>query len=325
MSELLSQEQIASLVEAARSGALPDDGSKPAHRRGRRIRTIDFTRPTKFTTEQERRIRRALDTFCRASSARLSAELRSSLDLEVINSQQLTWADAHRNLPRHAICALVEISPGGGRLLLAAEQPLVLASIERLLGGSEESAPRSRRMSDVDWVLARHLFGTLVSQLTPVWSDLAGQTLELDSVDSQMELSQLAPVSEPTLELTMESRLGPLSTTVMLLIPYMSIAAVAEHISGRDEGMFDRDPAAPAAVEAALRGVEVTVRAEVARVPMTVAEVLALRPGDVVRLNAPVERGITVCTDETPIYRARPGRWRVRRAVQVTGPAGAGA
>ena len=63
------------------------------------MRTVDFTRPTKFTTDQERRIKRALDTFCRTASTRLSAELRMPLELEVINVSQLTWGNAHAQVP----------------------------------------------------------------------------------------------------------------------------------------------------------------------------------------------------------------------------------
>src|SRR5690606_22731275 len=57
MSEILTNDQIAALVEAAKQGELPEE---PSGRRGRRLRTVDFSRPTKFTSEQERRITRTL-------------------------------------------------------------------------------------------------------------------------------------------------------------------------------------------------------------------------------------------------------------------------
>ena len=59
------------------------------------MRAVDFTRPTKFTADQERRLKRSLEAFCRTASTRLSAELRVPLELEVINASQLTWANAH--------------------------------------------------------------------------------------------------------------------------------------------------------------------------------------------------------------------------------------
>ena len=70
------------------------------------MRTVDFTRPTKFTADQERRIKRALETFCRTASTRLSAELRMPLELEVINVSQLTWGNAHAQVPPRSVSGL---------------------------------------------------------------------------------------------------------------------------------------------------------------------------------------------------------------------------
>jgi flagellar motor switch protein FliM len=50
---------------------------------------------------------------------------------------------------------------------------------------------------------------------------------------------------------------------------------------------------------------------------MAIEEVLALKPGDVLRLNAPAEAGITLFADKVPVHRAKPGRSGSRRAAQV--------
>ena len=137
------------------------------------MRTVDFTRPTKFTAEQERRIKRALDTFCRTASTRLSAELRMPLELEVINVSQLTWANAHAQVPPRSVSCLVEVPDVGTRMLLSAEMNLVLSAIELLLGGAgRPTVPRERRLTDIDWALARHFLDRLLAQLSIVWSDL---------------------------------------------------------------------------------------------------------------------------------------------------------
>ena len=50
-------------------------------RRPRRVRDVDFSRPTKFTPDQQRRFERAHESFCRGSSTRLSTELRNPLQI----------------------------------------------------------------------------------------------------------------------------------------------------------------------------------------------------------------------------------------------------
>src|SRR3954467_2679586 len=106
---VLSPEAIAALVDAARDGRLPDE--KPSPQRRRRMRAVDFTRPTKFTSEQERRLGRTLEAFCRTASTRLSAELRVPLEFEVLTSSQLTWANAHAAVPANSTAAILEDEP----------------------------------------------------------------------------------------------------------------------------------------------------------------------------------------------------------------------
>src|ERR1700759_4630503 len=110
----MSEAEIAALVDAARDGRLPEE--KPAPQRRRRMRAVDFTRPTKFTSEQERRLGRTLEAFCRTASTRLSAELRVPLEMEVLTSSQLTWANAHTQVPASSTSAIFVVEPIGTRM-----------------------------------------------------------------------------------------------------------------------------------------------------------------------------------------------------------------
>ena len=142
--QVMSPDAIAALVEAAKEGRLPEESGADRSRQ-RRMRTVDFTRPTKFTADQERRIKRALEIFCRTASTRLSAELRMPLELEIINSSQLTWGNAHAQVPAGSVSCLVETPDVSTRMLLSAEMNLVTHAIDLLLGGAGggEAARRS--------------------------------------------------------------------------------------------------------------------------------------------------------------------------------------
>lgn len=326
MSELLNNDQVAALVEAAQQGELPDDhvgSGGPSHlRRSRRLRSVDFARPTKFTSEHERRIVRALDAFCTTAATRLSAELRVPLELEVIDTTQLPWSSAQSALPPDSVGAALAVAPVGTRMLLTAELPLVLLTIEHLLGGAPERPPKARKLSEIDWALTRRLFDMLTHHLSLVWQDLAGLTLEARDVDTHMEGLQVTAVSDPTLTLTFEARIDRHSSTLALLVPWSAIDAVGDELAGRETRSEAADPRIAAAVRRAVAGAEVVLRAEVAHVDMAIDEVLALEPGDLVRLGAPAEAGVGIYAEDVPIHRAQPGRSGTRRAVQVTAPGG---
>jgi flagellar motor switch protein FliM len=288
---VLSPDAIAALVDAARDGRLPED--KPAPQRRRRMRAVDFTRPTKFTSEQERRLGRTLEAFCRTASGRLTAELRVPLELEVLTSTQLTWANAHAAVPANSTAAIFNVEPIGTRMLLSTESTLLLGAIELLLGGTIDGGVKERRMTDIDQALGRHFLERLLAQLTLIWTDVAGLNLSLET--------------------------SGLSATLALLIPWSAIAPVADQFAAREDGKGSRSEDDATSVRRAVGDVEMTVRAEVASVAMPIEAVLALKEGDLLRLNAPASGGITLFADKVPVHTGRPGRSGSRRAVQVTG------
>jgi flagellar motor switch protein FliM len=116
----------------------------------------------------------------------------------------------------------------------------------------------------------------------------------------------------------MEARLERDSATLALLLPFSAIAPVAHRFSSRDHVAGEEPVVQGTAVHDAVANVEMTVRAEVAAVELPIEEVLALRAGDVVRLDGRTDAGVTLYADTIPMHRGQPGRSGARRAVQVT-------
>ncbi len=314
--DVLSNDQVAALVAAAEGGAMPD--AEPRQKRSRRVRTVDFTRPTKFTKDQQRRLELAHDTFCQTASSRLSAELRVPMRLEVIDLAQLTWGNALAEVPDPSVSAIIELEPHGTKLMMTMELPLVLSLIERVLGGPVGKRVAARKLSDIDRALAGHIVEQLLDQLSVTWSDLADCRLRLRDLELQPETVQLAPLSEPTLCVSIEARMDRDASAILFLIPYRSVEPVADRldVDAYDDGVKD-DGDASERMHKALSGVDVQLRAEVAAMQLAAEEVLALKPGDVLRFGRAADAGVTVFADETPVYRAKPGRSGHRRAVQV--------
>ena len=241
------------------------------------------------------------------------------LELELLTSTQLTWANAHTQVPSNSLAAIFECQPIDTRMLLVAESSLVLGAIELFMGGTVNSGVvKDRRMTDIDNALGKHFFERLLGQLTMIWTDVAGLELKLDTVDQHMETAQMVSVSEPTLSMMMEARLDGLSATLALLIPWSAIAPVADQFAARDDARSGaRSDEDETSVRRAVGDVEMNVRAEVAAISMPIEAVLALKEGDLLRLNAPATGGITLFADKVPVHRAKPGRAGSRRAAQV--------
>ncbi len=319
MSELLTPDKIAALVDAAKQGQLPDAGaSQKPSRRGHRLRTVDFSRPTKFSADQARRIMRATETFCQTANTRLSTELRLPVELELLNTVQLTWAAAQAQMPPNSLSLILEVAPIGTRMLFTAEQSFVLAGIESLLGGSPDRTPKERRLSEIDWSLTRRLFESLVHQLSMVWQELGGVTLSAGEIDPH-DAGQVASVSEPTFTILLECRMAKQSFALGMLIPWAAIEPVEDAISGRD-GSHDDQVLSTSPMQKAMSDVPVMLRAEVASIDLEVSDILSLVPGSIVKFGVPADDGVMLYAENVKLARAQPGSHGPRRAVQICGP-----
>ena len=300
MSEMLDHDRVAALVEAAKQGQLPEQPSG-AHRRGQRLRTVDFSRPTKFTSDHQRRISRAIDTFCQTSVTRLSTELRTPVELEAINSAQATWSGAQAQLPTGSLFVTLDVQPLGTRMLFTVEQSFVLMCLDLLLGGAADKPPRERRFSEIDNVLTQRLFESLVHQLSLVWQDLAGISLSIVDIETHNDTSQIAAVSEPTFVVVIESRVNKHSASMALLIPWLAIDEVGERLSGKETREPEAESAGAAEIGRAMAAVPVTLRAEVAAIDLPIDEILSLGPGSVIRLGVQADQGVTVFAENVKL------------------------
>jgi flagellar motor switch protein FliM len=317
--KLLSEDRIASLFERAADGNRPLDVSAGTGR-ARWLRTIDFTRPTKFTPDQENRLRRAHEVFCRTAATKLVAEHRIALDIDIVDVLQLTWADAHALVSRAALSATLEVRPIGTKVVLAVERPLLLVCIERLLGSPLDDPPEERTLTDIDHVLVRRVFEALTNSLSSTWEQLAGVEMHQLAMDPHAETAQAVATSEPTLAIVMEARLQQTSSKIVLLLPHASVQPVAASYSKRAESHGEPNPDAAEAVRVGLGDIDITLRAEVGEARLPVREVLALKPGDVVKLGIPADAPIALQADGVRLHDVRAGRHGRARAVQVVPP-----
>jgi flagellar motor switch protein FliM len=316
MSATLDEDQIAALFAQAEDGALPEPGDQQRTRAATRVATVDFSRPTKFTKDLEREIRRTQEVFCRTASTRLTGELRSSLDLTVVGAGQLTWSSATLGLGHDPVCGTVEIQPLGTRFIVTLERLFLLPLFERLCGGHPVGVPTDRKFTEIDETLAGRVFKMFVDQMSLVWQDVTDLQLKFLGLEPDPQTARIAGLSEATLVLTMDMKVDAGSHGFGIYMPFSSIEPViGRFVTGAPDGGAEA-PAQAAAVREAIGGVGLELRAEVATTEITVDDLLNLKVGDVVELGSAAQ-GVTVMAGDTPLYRAQPGREGRKRAVQI--------
>src|SRR3954452_23160444 len=117
---LLPADAVAAMEDAPAPSA-----DKPAARRKRAstIRVVDFRRTVKFKAEHQDRLKRAAETFCRVAATRLTSELRSHTELELLRAEQGMWSRVHAELTPSSLCAVVAPAQDRSPLVISCEQP----------------------------------------------------------------------------------------------------------------------------------------------------------------------------------------------------------
>jgi flagellar motor switch protein FliM len=304
-------------TEQSASEPQPADLTASAGQLEDQVRTLDFSQPTKFTTELRRRIVGALDPFCEALSGWLASELSAEVEFKVAGVDQHTWAAAKARLSADAVAVAVEAESIERHMLLSVELPFVLAALECLLGGEAAQAPAARHLTEVDWVLTRGLLDATVRELSTVWSELGVPRLTRGEIDMEGDAGVLTPVGEPTLAVSFTSEIDGQVSGISLLIPWAAIEPVAESIRGAGGQPLLADVHGPDALRRGLAGAPVLLRAEVGSAQMGIERMLELAPGTLVALDGSAEDGVLLFAEGVSLGRGRPGRSGTRRAIKL--------
>jgi flagellar motor switch protein FliM len=288
-----------------------------------RVREIDFRRPSKFNREQVRRIEVAHENFCQSASSRMSAELRTELQLGVLNTDQLPYSVVMaEEVPRQALVNLLRVDPLGTDIALIVDLPFAIALVARLLGGHGGPSGQPTSLTDVELTVTRRAVRSLVDALSSTWSDLADVTLQLGGHAISPMTVQIVSPSEPTLLLNLSAQIDGLMSIMTLVLPHSSVEKIMPKLEQGHYGPALIDDQSAAAMHDAVGEVDLEVRAEVGAVEMPLAEVLAMQAGDVVRLRRPATKGVVLYAGDVAAHIGDPGRNGNARAVQVRQPWG---
>jgi flagellar motor switch protein FliM len=288
-----------------------------------RVREIDFRRPSKFNREQVRRIEVAHENFCQSASSRMSAELRTELQLGVLNTDQLPYSVVMaEEVPRHALVSLLRMEPLDTEVALIMDLPFALALVARLLGGSGGPSGQPTSLTDVELTVAQRAVASLVDTLSSTWHDLAGVSFQMNGHAISPMSVQIVSPSEPTLLLNLSAMIDGLMSILTLVIPHNSVEKIMSKLEQGHYGPALIDDESALKMHDAVGDVNLELRAEVGSIDLPLSQVLEMREGDVVRLRRPASKGVVLYAGEVPAHVADPGRNGNFRAVQIRQPWG---
>lgn len=281
---------LATPPEAALSHSEPQAVGRTSARTSRGFvgyKLYDFRRPDKFAKDQLRTLQMLHETFARLLGSSLSGYLRTGVHADLVSVGQLPYEEFMRSITSSVI-TIFSMPPLVGQALMEIEFNVVLAMIDRLLGGPGNMSKKSNVLTDIEKVLTETIINRAFEQLQVAWEGIAAFTVRREATETQAQFVQIVPPNDVVISVLFEIQLGDIRGAMSLCIPYVVLKPITEKLSAL------RWFASSMKVDVGQHTAELAKRLEHTRLPcsaclggttLTVREILDLKVGDIITLN----------------------------------------
>lgn len=312
-------------ASGAAGAGLPSDeaslGAQVATRKKKSdAKPFNFRRPNKFNRDHFRAFQIVHETFGRQLTTVLSTTLRAVSSVSLLSVEECSYGEFIEAADNPSFMAILQISPLPGASLWYLPMSLAMSAVERLLGGTGKGPYPERSLTDIEALLMRDLTDRCLREMTYSYESMFEVHAKTMQLESNPQFAQISSPSDMVLLVTFDVRIGESEGNAQLCIPYASVQAQLENLTG---GHLFADRAAndPVAVGHAVRERTFNVPLDVSvlfnTVTMTGSSILELAVGDVLPLHHPVDTPLTVKAGGVPHLLAKPGRQGKRLACQI--------
>ncbi|HHW18201.1 MAG TPA: flagellar motor switch protein FliM [Firmicutes bacterium] len=290
-----------------------------------RLRVYDFKRPDKFSKDHLRGAQLLFDNFARLLTSYFSGLFRLAIHANVSSVDQITYEEFAKGVGNPCSVAVIEWKTLPSNVLVSFSPKLALPMVDRLCGGPGNASAVSRGLTEIEAAVLRKVAQTM----TDIFSDtLRDFNIEKhDLVVSALEVNPLfvqqamAP-NDIVLSVILSLRFGSISGNIEFCLPYVLLEPILPALSAQ-RWFSRRDTVGSTAdrpsVETALEDIEVPVSCRLGEASLSMGELMSLKPGDVLELDATRDDYATLYILGKPKFKVKVGRVGNRLAAQIVG------
>ncbi|MCL6477589.1 MAG: flagellar motor switch protein FliM [Peptococcaceae bacterium] len=320
MQEILSQNEIDSLLEALTSGKLDVEEIKhtaaPAT-----SKPYDFRRPNKFSKEHLRSLEMLHQNFARLLSSFFSGYLRSSINIEVASVGQMIYEEFMRSIPSPTVLTIFECRPLEGAAIMETNSQVVFPLIDLMFGGPGTATDRARELTDIEATVVKRLYEKVLDHLAAAWHDIYEIEPLIQSIETNPRMQQLYSPNEVVALVTFSVSIEEEPRGLMnLCIPFIVLEPVVSKLSVRQQ--FLRQSGDPK--EEDVRWIKhwmgyshVNMEVILGETFITVQDFLQLQENDILVLFRRVDSDLDLYVENELKFGVQAGRLNKSLAVQV--------
>ncbi len=319
MSEVLSQSEIDSLLQALSSGELDVEEMKDSGEK--QVKDYDFARPSKFSKEHLRTLEIIFEHYGRLVSTNLPVYLRKNIQVEVMNSEALTYSEFTNALSNPVLLGIVDFSPLKGSVILEIASNLGYAMVDRMLGGSGLPLDKSREFSEIELLIIERLMNVCVELLREPWENVIDLHPRLERIETNSQFAQIISPSEMIAIITINVKIGDVEGMMNVCLPYLTLEDVMDKLNTKywfstmqehDEQQYTET------IQSLISKAPIPVKTILGNSTISVSDFVNLQVGDIIRLDSKVDEELSVYVGNIKKFMALPGASDDYYAVRVT-------
>ena len=319
MADVLSQSEIDALLKQLSSGELDVDemNDEPAVK----IKDYDFARPAKFSKEHLRTLEIIFEHFGRLVSSNFPAYLRKNVQVDVMNSEAVTYSEFSNALLNPVLLGIVNFAPLNGNIIIELASNLGFTIIDRMLGGMGDPLDKTREFSEIELTVLERIFTILVDLLREPWKNVIEIEPRLERIETNSQFAQIISPSEMIAIVTISVAIGNVEGLMNICLPYTTLEDIMDKLNtkywfstmqSKGEEMYN------GYIESAICKAQIPIRTLLGKSSISVMDFINLQLGDIIKLDTHVEDELDVYVGNIVKFKALPGSGVEKYAVKVT-------
>ena len=223
--KILSQAEIDALLSTA--------GDKTRTRRGASDEVVryNFRRPDRVSKEQVHALQFLHERCARNLSTSLSAYMRTTISLTVSSVEQFSYAEFLGSLTDPTAYYSMGINPLDELGAIEINPSIAFAMLDRMLGGTGESAPANRPLSEIEQNVIDSVVKILLSAMADTWKAVTNLSFSIRARETRPQMLQVAAPNEIIVAVVFEVKVGDVRGLINLCLPTNVAEIAGTHFS----------------------------------------------------------------------------------------------
>ncbi len=321
MAEVLSQNQIDALLNAALSGEPMGAAEESPEKK---YRKYDFHSPRKFTKDRIKILNGIFDSYSRTINNRINGLLRTACEVEIGSIEEQRFFEFSNALTEGDILTVCHLDYKGRReempIIAFVSRTVMLSMIDRLIGGlgtPDDSLPGDYSFTDLEVKLYENLMKDFISLVGPAWENYIHVDFNYGRVELNPTLVQLISLDETVVIVDLNIKFPNCEGRFSICIPGMILTNLFAEITKGSALQRNPDEDKSDDIFNSLRDTDLELRIELCKTELQLTDIFHLNPGDVINLNRPKDSPIYINIGGQCWFDGRMGMHNKNMAVMI--------